>query len=292
MRARRVLAFVAAIALVTGPVPRAESKGDPREVLDRIVAHLSDYYSRAQSLIGVEEVIRQPIRGDLTMEGFPTRYGYQLRLEWTPPAAADAPRATMLRELLTINGRRPRPKDKPRCSQPKETWEEPLAMFLPEVRDTWEFKMAGAGRMDGRPTVSLDFQEKVDTRTPKPEAEWAKSDDEACVSFSIPGRTRGRVWVDAESGEVLRLDETIMGPIDIAVPREQQKYWHTSALTLDRWTKSIRYKRVRFDEPAESMMLPESIQQVSIMRGGAQPMRVTQRFKDYRRFLTGGRLVE
>jgi hypothetical protein len=292
MRARLVLGFVAATALVAGSSLRAESKGNPRPVLDRIVTHITDYYSRAQSLIGHEEVVRQPIHLDLSMEGFPTRYGYQLRLEWTPPDVDDTPKATMLRELLTVNGRRPKPKDKPRCSQPKETWEEPLAMFLPEARDAWEFKWAGTGRMDGRPTVSLDFQEKIDKDKRRPEAEWAKSDDEACVSFSIPGRTRGRVWVDAETGEVLRLDESILGPIDIDVPREQQKYWHTSLLTLDRWTKSIRYKRVRFDEPAESMMLPESIQQISIMRGGAQPMRITQRFRDYRRFLTGGRLVE
>lgn len=292
MRARLVFGFVAAAALAAGSSLRAEKKGDPRPVLDRVVTHINHYYSRAQSLVGHEEVIRQPIKVDLTMEGFPTRYGYQMRLEWTPPDVDDVPKATMLRELLTVNGRRPKPKDKPRCSQPKETWEEPLAMFLPEARETWTFTWAGTGRMDGRPTISLDFQERVDKAKPKPHAEWDKSDDEACVSFSIPGRTRGRVWVDAESGEVLRLDESIFGPVDIDVPREQQKYWHTSLLTLDRWTKSIRYKRVRFDEPVESMMLPESIQQISIIRGGAQPMRITQRFKDYRRFLTGGRLIE
>lgn len=292
MRARLILGILAVATLSAEGRTRAQAKPDTRPVLDRIVYYVTEYYSRAQSLVGREEVTRQPIKLDFTFEGPPTRYAYQLRLEWTPPESDDTPKATMMRELLTVNGRRPRPKDKPRCSQPKETWDEPLVMFLPEERGKFEFKWAGTGRMDGQATVSLDFRELSDEKNPEPETSWDKSDDEACVSFSLPGRVRGRVWVDERTGEVLRLDENISGPILIDVPREQQKFWHTTSLTLERWNKSIRYKRVRFDEPAETMMLPESIQVLSIMRGGAQPMRITQRFSDYRRFLTGGRLVE
>lgn len=291
MVARWLTGVVVATLVAGGPVG-AQSASDPQVVLERIVRHVTEYYSRAQSLIGREDVTRQPIKSDMSMDGFATRYAYQLRLEWTPPEVDNTPKAIMLRELLTVNGRRPKPKDKPRCSQPKETWDEPLAMFLPESRDMYEFKWAGTGRMDGRATVSLDFRERSDKKNPEPETSWDKSDDEACVSFAIAGRARGRVWVDAQTGEVLRLDENISGPIDIAVPREQQKHWHTASLTLERWTKSIRYKRVTFADPEEAMMLPDSIQQISIMRGGAQPMRITQKFTDYRRFLTGGRLVQ
>ncbi|MGE3509397.1 MAG: hypothetical protein AB7N65_10990 [Vicinamibacterales bacterium] len=292
MRVRLLLCTVAIATLVAGSVSRAQRTGDPNPVLNRIVDHLTEYYARAQSLVGREEVTRQPIRVDFSFEGPPTRYTYRLRLDWIPPELDESPKATMMRELLTVNGRRPKPKDKPKCSQPKETWDEPLAMFLREEREKYHFKWAGSGRMDGRATVSLDFRERSEKKPADPETSWDKSDDEACVSFSLPGRMYGRVWVDIQTGEVLRLDENVSGPVDIKVPREQQKHWHTTSLTLDRWNRSIRYKQVRFDDPPETIMLPESIQVLSIMRGGAQPMRVTQRFTDYRRFLTGGRLVE
>lgn len=292
MRALRFLGVLLPALVTAGSLARAQGKPDPAPVLDRIVEHVTAYYSRAASLIGREEVTRQPIKLDFSFDGVPTRYAFQLRLEWTPPEPDMAPKATMMRELLTVNGRRPSPKDKPRCSQPRETWAEPLAMFLPGVREQYDFKWAGTGRMDGRPTISLDFRERLAKKPPEPEVTWEKTDDEACVSLAVPGRTWGRVWVDGDSGEVLRLDENVSGPVDVEVPRDQQQHWPSTSLTLERWTTSIRYKRVVFEDPAEALMLPSSIHVVSIMRGGAQPMRITQQFKDYRRFLAGGRLVE
>lgn len=295
MRARLVLAFVAAAALAAASAPRAESKGgDPGPVLESIVSHVADYYSRAQSLIGREEVTQQPIKMDLSFEGMPTRYAYQLRLEWAPPENDAVPGATMMRELLTVNGRVPKPKDKPKCMQPQEDWPEPLTMFLPEERQAFLFKWAGVGRMDGVETVSIDFQERPVTPRPEPTVTFREgaNEDDQCASYAVPGRTHGRVWVNRRSGEVLRLDQNMFGPIDIKVPRELQRKWRTSFFTIDRYSRSTRYKRVRFQDPDEALMLPDSIQTVSISRGNAQPMRVTQRFTNYRRFLTGGRLVE
>ena len=296
MRVRRVLGLAAVAMLIASSGVRAQRKptGDPVPVLERIARHLSDYYSRAQSLIGQEEVVQQPIKSDMSMDGMPMRYAYRLRLEWTPPERDEVPGATMMRELLTVNGRRPRPKDKPKCLQPSEAWPEPLTMFRPEEREAWEFKWVGPGRMDGVETIALDFHERPVKPQPEPEANFRQGADEEdqCASYSIPGRTSGRVWVDSHSGEVLRLDQSLFGPIDIKVPKELQNKWRTSYFTIDRYMKSTRYKRVAFQDPDESLMLPESIQTLTISRGNAQPMRVTQRFTHYRRFVTGGRLVE
>jgi hypothetical protein len=268
------------------PVP------DVGAVLDRIADHVRGYYSRAQSLIGLETVSLQPVARDFSADGHVRRLVYQMRLEWSPPENGEAPVATMVRELITVNGRKPKPKDKPKCSDPRESWDEPLAMFLPEARDTYEFKWAGTGRTDGRPTVSLDFREKPVKRDQQPEADWIHGEREECVSVSVPGRTRGRVWVDVDTGEVLRLDQSIAGYFDVRVPAKEQNHWQTSALTLERADTSIRYRRVMFHDPDEAMMLPSSIDTLTIWRGGnAQPMRRTQTFAEYRRFVTGGRLV-
>ncbi len=293
MRARVLLAALSALTLSAPLSVRAQPSKDPVPVLDRIAEHVREYYSRAQSLMSRETVEVNHMRHDFTREGPFTSYLYQLRLEWTPPEAGSTPQATMIRDLVTVNGRAPKPKDKPKCSQPKETWTEPLGMFFPEERGLYDFKWAGTGRMDGRPTVSLDFRERPGDDAGVVEPIWEQSGEEHCLSIQIAGRLRGRVWADADTGEVLRLDQSIAGLLDVRVPKNQQREWGTDTLTFERQDTSIRYKRVTFAEPEEAIMLPSSIQTMTFWRGGASlPQRKTQTFKDYRRFITGGRIVE
>jgi hypothetical protein len=63
-------------------------------------------------------------------------------------------------------------------------------------------------------------------------------------------------------------------------------------LVLERADSSIRYKLVTFTEPNEVVLLPESIEMMSLIRGSGSPrLRTTQRFSGYQRFVTGGRVV-
>jgi hypothetical protein len=292
----RMGGWTSAVALTLSMSASAHSIGpatpDPRAVLDQIAGHVREYYSRAQSLVGLETVNLQPVGRDFSAEGMARRLVYQMRLEWAPPENGETPGATMVRELMTINGRKPKPNDKPKCWDPRESWEEPLAMFLPETRETYEFKWVGSGRTDGRPSVSLEFRERPVKDAEPPEANWIHGEQEECVSVSVPGRTRGRVWADLETGEVLRLDQSINGLFDIRVPSKEQQHWQTPYLTLERSDTSIKYRRVIFRDPDEAMMLPASIDTLTVWRGGnAQPMRKTQTFAGYRRFVAVGKLV-
>jgi hypothetical protein len=47
-----------------------------------------------------------------------------------------------------------------------------------------------------------------------------------------------------------------------------------------------------FHEPEEEMLLPESIDDVKIFRGGLQSTRRSHTFSDYRRFITEAKLVK
>jgi hypothetical protein len=63
-------------------------------------------------------------------------------------------------------------------------------------------------------------------------------------------------------------------------------------MTVERADSTIRYRRVRFDDPGETVMLPASIETLTIVRNAGTPrFRTTQVFSDYRRFMTGGRVV-
>ena len=77
------------------------------------------------------------------------------------------------------------------------------------------------------------------------EATWR----DGCVSVDAPARTTGRVWIDTATGDVLRIDERVLGPIDIEVPEAQRRKGATGWLTLDRADSSIRYKAVAFTDP-------------------------------------------
>ena len=67
---------------------------------------------------------------------------------------------------------------------------------------------------------------------------------------------------------------------------------------MDNWVAivredmTIRYEMVAFSDPDEVLLLPVSIDSLIMVRGGLQSTRRTQRFSDYRRFVTEGRVLQ
>jgi hypothetical protein len=72
----------------------------------------------------------------------------------------------------------------------------------------------------------------------------------------------------------------------------QRRYSFPSWLTIDRDDLTMRYQEVAFSDPDEVMLLPESIESLTVLRSGLQSIRRTQVFSDYRRFLTGSRIIK
>ena len=116
---------------------------------------------------------------------------------------------------------------------------------------------------------------------------------EGCYEARGTIPTRGRVWVDAESFEVLRIEERLTGPVDYHIADKLRRRRNLGdQLIIERLDVAIRYKRVVFRDPDEAMLLPESIDDLRMYRGGIQSIRVSQKYSDYRRFVTGARLVK
>ena len=207
MRLFQCLVLVVAIA-VSAAAPQAQ-RGDPAlpltETLARVGDRVEQWYARAQSLVSLESVWIQPLRSDLTAVDFPRRLAYELRLAWDAPAdGGELPQANVVRQLLTIHGRPPRPKDEPGCLDPKPVSPEPLSMLLPAQRDDYTFSVAGPARVDGRAALMLDYRSVA---AGEPEITYTRD----CISISLPGRSRGRIWIDAATYDVLRLDERLTG---------------------------------------------------------------------------------
>ena len=82
--------------------------------------------------------------------------------------------------------------------------------------------------------------------------------------------------------------------VDVKIPKDLQKKGRPTQVTYERMNSSVRYKRVRFTNPDEELLLPASIETLQVHRSdsGSSRLRITQTFAKYRRFVTSTRVIE
>jgi hypothetical protein len=232
----------------------------------------------------------QPLSYGLSGDGFGRTVESELRVSWDGDAGG-ASEARAMRQVMKVNGHKPRRNDRNNCTTPERHDTEPqvLSMLLPDERDDYTWALAGAASIDGRPALLLDFREKEALSLEVS----VQDDDEDCLTYTVRGGSRGRLWLDAESHDVMRLDQHLVGQANAPMPRILQRRPGASpTMTVERFDTSYRFKRMRFENPEETLVLPVSSTSLRITQGGGAPrMRVTTEYRDYHRFLTGGRLV-
>jgi hypothetical protein len=284
-------AVLPAIVLATATVT-AQAAPDVDTVLARVGDRIADYYKRAQNLVCTEKSTVQPVGHDYTPQGFARVTEYELRVE--TDADGETADAKVVRELLKVNGKAPREKDRKDragCTDANPLSSEPLSFLLPAHRSEYAFVSGGYGKGKDRNVLILEFT------TAKPEGKGEIVEDprghEGCFSFSIPAVMKGRVWIDAASYQVVRVEQRMAGMADLRVSATlQRKHNLDGNVVIERHDTVIRYKTIPFNDPDEAMLLPESIETLVVMRGGLESMRSRQTFTDYRRFLTAGRIVK
>jgi hypothetical protein len=279
---------LATLLLAAAPLARQREPIDVGATIARVGARVIEWYGRAQSIVSIEDMLIQPLKYDMSADAFPRRLGYELRVAWDPDESEPGtfPEPKVLRQILTVNGRPPKDGEEPQCLDAKPVSPEPLMMLLPQEREKFIFTFAGHGRVDDNPVLMFDYKRAVRSR--KPDVTWTKE----CASLNVPD-TRGRIWVDASTYDVLRLDEHLIGLVDFTVPREHQRNWGAASMVLERADSSIRYRRVEFQDPRETLMLPAQVDTVTVFRGaGIQRTRISQRFSGYRRFVADVRMLD
>ena len=292
MRADRL---IVTLALAVSGLAAVEQAPPPiEELMTSVGARIAEYYRRAQSVICTEKSTVQPIGSNYTPYGFARTVESELRVESEGADGDSIPEAKVVREIRKVNGRAPRERDKKDrsgCTDPNPLSTEPLAFLLPKNRSEYQFTAAGYGKEKDRAAVLIDFASV--NRKSRPELIEDEHGHDDCFDWSGPIATKGREWVDAATYEVLRVDRRIGGPVDVRVPsRLQRRYNFSTWVVIERDDLTIRYRNVKFREPDETMLLPESIESLVVVHGGLESTRRTQTYTDYRRFLTGGRLVK
>lgn len=282
---------VATVTLSVALTATLSAQEDVAAILQRAGERVTEYFTRAQSIMCLEKVSLQRLNTGFSADGPARVVESELRLSWEPTPENPIPtEAKTLRQVLRVNGGKPRKKDYNNCTTPEQNdvEEQPLSILLPSQRVRYSFSFDKRDDIDGREALVLEYRE---IRKPAVDVSIVE-DNEDCISFDVEGGTRGRIWIDAETHDVLRLDRSLSGMIEIPLPRKatiggRNPYW-----TMERWDSSIRFKRVAFENPAETLVLPISASTLQVTRGSGTPrLRTSTQYVSYRRFITGARVI-
>ncbi|HEX5476076.1 MAG TPA: hypothetical protein VFX12_15565 [Vicinamibacterales bacterium] len=287
------MAVLCATCLCRGAAA-AQGPPDIHALVARVGARVANYYRRAQSLICTERSTVQPIEWNWSPAGQARTVESDLRLELDAADGGALPKARIVREIRRINGRAPRERDKKDrsgCTDPNPLSPEPLAFLLPPLRDAYRFTSVHEGNDRHRAAFIIDFETADERSEPELIGEAGGHDD--CFDWTGPIASRGRVWVDAETLDVLKLERHIAGPTDVRVPwKLQREYGFDQWVVIDRDDLTLHYEPVVFTDPGEVILLPSSIDSLTVLRGGLQSIRRSDVYSGYRRFLTNGRVIK
>ena len=151
-----VALVVAATSTVAAQQSAAASGLEP--LLARLSARVEQFYARARTVTSRESVRFQQLESDFRPVGFARRLVYELRLAWDPDGDGFSPiEAKALRQLVSVNGRPPRPKDEPECTDPDDVSTDALSMLLAQKRDLYEFTAVGPVRLENRAALAIEF---------------------------------------------------------------------------------------------------------------------------------------
>ena len=287
----RVATSLAVLALCATLSADQSASVDVAGILERAGVRVTEYFARAQAIVCLEKVSLQRLADGFGTDGPARNVESELRLSWDPTPENPTPKeAKTIRSVLRVNGGKPRKKDHQNCTTPEQNVEEeqPLSILLPQQRGEYAFTAAGRQKIDGREAIVIAFRE---VRKPTVDVSMVK-DKEDCISFDIEGGMNGKIWIDAETHDVLRLDRALSGLIEIRLPKQATRRGGNPFWTMERWDSSIRFKRVTFDDPQETLVLPISSSTLQVTRGSGTPrLRTQTQYLAYRRFMTGGRVV-
>jgi hypothetical protein len=286
-----VLPGAATLALAAMTAAGAQAQPNADELLMRVGERVAEFYRRATNVVCIETSTVQQVDINNSPEGFARTVESELRLEAGSGQAAGE--AAIVRKILKVNGRTPREKDKKDragCTDPNPLSSEPLAFLLPARRSEYRFRIAGSAKDRNRTALMIDFS-SVDRRSNPVLIEDPGGHDD-CFDWSGHVASRGRIWVDAGTYDVLRVERGLGGPVDVKVPAPiQRRHRLDNWVVIVREDVTIRYTPVAFSDPDEVLLLPESIHSIIVMRGGLASSRRNQTFSDYKRFVTGGRVL-
>ena len=255
----------------------AQSPQTPPQNLATALAGLAEraqqYYDRISSIICIETVTQQELKSNLTPVGKPRVTVYELSVTRDTRPKGD-PEFHVERTLQMVNGKRARRNEEPGCTDPKTGTPEPLGFLLAKNQRNFKFSLSATAAGGPAGTVALDFVQAPPDRV---DVKWKGN----CFNAEGGGED-GRLWFEPGTFDVLQIAARLPKPFLIMVPSFGLS---NPPIRVERSNVTMRFGRVRFEQPDETVLLPESTETATVFRG-APSWRIVQKLSNFRRFLS------
>jgi hypothetical protein len=268
-----ILSASAGAAQTSAPVP-----SELAALLNGLAARTQQYYDRFISIICTETVRSQDLRFTLAPIGKPRVIVFELSVSRNAePRHEDDFHVD--RTLLSMNGKAARKNQEPGCTDPKTGSPEPLGFLLARNQPRYRFAIDEQAAGGPRGTRALSFAQWPPDRV---KVTWSGN----CFNTEGGGE-EGRVWFEPATFDVLQLTVKLSNPINVPVPPGLVGI--QTSIRVERWEMTVLFDRVPFEEPDETVLLPESIETLAVIRG-APSLRSTQTLTNFRRFLSESKI--
>ena len=264
---------LACALIVCGVNTRTQHAGDLALILASLSQRTQQYYDRFISIICTETVQTQELRLNLAPVGRPRTTVYELSVSRDSSGTREH-EFRVERTLQSVNGRPARKNQRAECTDPKTGTPEPLAFLLARNQRRYRFTAAEAAN-GPTGTHAIDF---IETPPERVRITWQGNCFEA-----EGGGQQGRVWFDPATYDIVQMDLRLSKPFVVPVP--DGLFVIRPTIRVEKSEMTLRFSRVAFQQPDETLMLPASIETLHVLRG-VPSMRITQTLGDYRRFLT------
>jgi hypothetical protein len=274
-------------------VPSLAQSGEPdfATLMQRVRERVKNYHIDLQRVAWTETVREQALNEDRTAKDKPREFVYDTILRLQLPTPDDVSMPFYLRpqsDLRLVDSKAVKKGTTPKLSDPQPMAAGFLAFVLAKDWRTRDYGFSYAGRavLNGRNTFMIDvvffpktwlsikpintFRGGKLNQSEAPQVVW--KDD----FFGIYGLQRkGRIWVDADSYDVLQFEER-SEPFGFKKGRDN--------LTFE-YVMTSRFRAMTFENPSETLMVPDSFERVFTTRGWRIPVfRTVYSFSDFKRF--------
>ena len=276
LRAVHSVALVAAVLLATAglaQVPDAAAVPTLTLVLNHLAERTQQYYDRFISIICTETVRQQDLRFNLEPVGKPRVTIFELSVS-REVNANDGGDFRVERTLLSVNGRPAKKHQQPGCTDPKTGTPEPLGFLLEKNQPRFRFVLNEQPIGGPAGAHALTFIQSPPERV---SVQWTGS----CFDAEGGGQ-EGRVWFDPVTFDVLQVDARLSNPFLVPVP--QISFGIPPAIRVERSETTVRFERIAFEKPDEIVLLPDSVETLTVFRG-VRSLRTQQKLTNFRRFL-------
>jgi hypothetical protein len=254
------------------------------EILQKAGERVQGYSEAVLSVVCKETSRRQELESDLKTTRKATERTYDLTIVH-PQGRSIVER----RELKSIDGKAAKTGEPPDRSDPP-AYLASLLVLLPQSQSQYAFSFAGTGDLDGRESFILDYVPA--TRIP-PNVTWKDG------QFMVRSQSKGRIWIDPGTYDVLRIDTHLIESFEFKSPPITKRkgpfvaFGPGHRFKLERSDFSIRFGPTHFQEPEQTLLLPASVEILSVFEGSRVPrLRTTHSFTDYKRFTSDIMIVQ